>query len=288
MEELQQQIRESSTELTRIVEEYNTTNVTLARTRTAVAEATARLAPLQAELDTARASVDELAVKAYTAGEIGTISALLDSGSTGSLLYRMSTLDQVARARNSQVTQVVEARDRLRTEKRKLDELLATQTAAQQVLATKKAQIEKDLSRLYALRQQAYGSATESASRSTAVAPAVSGAAGVAVRYAYGALGKPYAWAADGPEGYDCSGLTLAAWRAAGKTLSHSASIQYRETARISRSQLQPGDLVFYSSLGHVAIYVGNGQIIHSPTFGEVVKLSSVDIMPPYGYGRVR
>lgn len=288
VEEIQQQIQKSSAELTKIVEEYNTTNVMLARTRTAATEAAARLAPLQSQLDDAAASVDELAVTAYTTGQLSTISALLDSGSSGQLLSRMSALDQMARVRNSQVTEALDARTKVEEEKAKLDTLLATQTVQQQTLAAKKTQIEKDLARLYELRRQAYGAATETASGSTAVAPSVSGAAGVAVKYAYGALGKPYVWAADGPDGYDCSGLTLAAWRAAGKSLSHSSSIQYQETARISRSQLQPGDLVFYNSLGHVAIYVGSNQIIHSPTFGEVVKLASVDMMTPYGYGRVR
>ena len=70
-------------------------------------------------------------------------------------------------------------------------------------------------------------------------------------------------------------------------SLPHNAAMQYNQLAHISRSQLRPGDLVFYSGLGHVGIFVGNGQIIHAPTFGEVVKLSSVDVMPPYGYARV-
>jgi cell wall-associated NlpC family hydrolase len=116
----------------------------------------------------------------------------------------------------------------------------------------------------------------------------VSGKAGVAVRYAYNAIGKPYVWGAEGPDGYDCSGLTKAAWAAAGVSLYHHAATQWDETVRISRSQLAPGDLVFYADLGHVAIYVGGGQVIHSPTFGESVKLASVTMMTPYGYGRVR
>jgi peptidoglycan DL-endopeptidase CwlO len=115
----------------------------------------------------------------------------------------------------------------------------------------------------------------------------VSGNAGVAVRYAYGAIGKPYAWAAEGPDSYDCSGLTLASWRAAGKSLPHNAAMQWDVVSHISRSSLRPGDLVFYSGLGHVAIYVGNSQVIHAPTFGETVRLASVDMMTPYGYGRV-
>ena len=115
----------------------------------------------------------------------------------------------------------------------------------------------------------------------------MSGKAGVAVRYAYNAIGTPYVWAAEGPNGYDCSGLTLAAWRAAGKSLPHNAAMQWDKVAHIGRGSLQPGDLVFYSGLGHVALYVGSGKVIHAPTFGESVKLASVDMMSPYGYGRV-
>jgi peptidoglycan DL-endopeptidase CwlO len=59
-------------------------------------------------------------------------------------------------------------------------------------------------------------------------------------------------------------------------------------TAHISRSSLMPGDLVFYRGLGHVGLYVGGGNIIHSSTFGNPVKLVDMDIMTPYGYGRVR
>jgi cell wall-associated NlpC family hydrolase len=289
LEEIERQIRTLSAEMTRVVEEYNTANVRLSRIRAAAAEAAARLPAAEAEADAAVAEIGDLMARAYMTGEIGAVRALLDAGSANRLLDRAAALDQVARIRNAQLAQATAAQARAEEEKRKLDELLAAETATQQTLAAKKAQIEKDLSRLYALREQAYGAARESASGQPAPPPPpVSGAAGVAVRYAYAALGKPYEWAADGPDSYDCSGLTMAAWRAAGKSLSHSASIQYRETARISRSQLQPGDLVFYNNLGHVAIYVGNGQVIHAPTFGEVVKLASVDMMPPYGYGRVR
>ncbi len=112
------------------------------------------------------------------------------------------------------------------------------------------------------------------------------GRAGVAVKFAFGQLGKPYKWAADGPASYDCSGLTLAAWRAAGLSLPHNAAMQWRRIPHISRLAIRPGDLVFYHNLGHVAIYIGNNQVIHSPTFGDHVKISSIDMSRPYGYGR--
>jgi peptidoglycan DL-endopeptidase CwlO len=118
------------------------------------------------------------------------------------------------------------------------------------------------------------------------VPPYVAGKAGVAVRYAYGALGKPYQWAADGPGSYDCSGLTMAAWRAAGFSLPHNADMQWHALGHISRGSLRPGDLVFYRSLGHVGIYVGNNQIIHAPHAGDVVRVASINVMTPYGYAR--
>jgi len=62
--------------------------------------------------------------------------------------------------------------------------------------------------------------------------------------------------------------------------------MQWNALPHISRASLRPGDLVFYSGLGHVGIYVGNTQIIHSPTFGDHVRVASVDIMSPYGYAR--
>jgi cell wall-associated NlpC family hydrolase len=95
-------------------------------------------------------------------------------------------------------------------------------------------------------------------------------------------------FAAAGPSSYDCSGLTVAAWAAAGKSLPHNAAMQWDVVSHISRSQIAPGDLVFYESLGHVAIYVGNNTVIHAPEPGESVKTASIDMMTPYGFGRVR
>ena len=70
--------------------------------------------------------------------------------------------------------------------------------------------------------------------------------------------------------------------------LPHKAEMQWNAMPHLARSSLQPGDLVFYNGLNHVAIYVGNGQIIHAPTFGDHVRVASVDMETPYGYGRPR
>ncbi|MFE7544186.1 C40 family peptidase [Streptomyces platensis] len=102
-----------------------------------------------------------------------------------------------------------------------------------------------------------------------------------AVSFAYSALGKPYVWGATGPAGYDCSGLTQAAWKAGGVALPRTTYTQISSGPRVARSQLAPGDLVFfYSGISHVGIYVGDGRMIHAPHPGAPVRIAPVDQMP--------
>jgi peptidoglycan DL-endopeptidase CwlO len=107
-------------------------------------------------------------------------------------------------------------------------------------------------------------------------APALSPAAR-AVQTALTELGKPYRYGALGPSTFDCSGLTLFAYHAAGVTLPHSAAAQYRSGHPVSRSQLQAGDLIFWRGLGHVGIYIGGGRMVHAPKTGSVVTITSID-----------
>lgn len=286
--EIQEQITTSSASLERIVEQYNKVNEHVKADKQRSAELGAKIAPLQAEYEAAQAGIAQLAASAYKAGGLSTANALLGAASGDALTDRLGILDQVSRARKHQLTDFTATRQRYEAQKSQLDAVIARQNAQVADLAARKKKIEADLDKLYELRRQAYGSATTRTAKYTGSVPSVSGKAGIAVKYAYGAIGTPYVWAADGPNGYDCSGLTLAAWRAAGVNLPHNAAMQWDRVAHISRAQMQPGDLVFYSGLGHVGLYVGSGKIIHAPNAGEDVHLSDVDIMTPYGYGRVR
>jgi len=285
--ELTQRITKASGELEKVVESYNRLREELKATQAAETTVTAKLGPLQASMADAETKIGEIASAAYKTGQLGPASVLLDGGSE-MFLSRLVTLDRLAQDRQTEVDTFVTTRESLTAERTRLDAARLKQEAQVKQLAAGKKKIEADLDKLYEMREDAYGSATSSGSSYSGTIPSVSGKAGVAVRYAYNAIGTPYVWAADGPNGYDCSGLTLAAWRAAGKSLPHNAAMQWDTVAHIGRSSLQPGDLVFYSGLGHVALYVGSGKVIHAPTFGESVKLASVDMMSPYGYGRVR
>ena len=95
-------------------------------------------------------------------------------------------------------------------------------------------------------------------------------------QFALAQVGKPYKYATSGPDTYDCSGLTAAAWGAAGVSLPHYTVAQYSMGSPVGRGDLQPGDLVFFDGLGHVGIYIGGNEFIHSPHTGDVVKISSM------------
>ncbi len=119
-------------------------------------------------------------------------------------------------------------------------------------------------------------------------APPVSGLAGIAVSAAYSQLGVPYKFATASPGvNFDCSGLTKYAWGQAGVSLPHQSGAQYASLPHVSKADIQPGDLIFYySPIGHVGIYVGNGQLIHAPQTGDVVKVSNVNWGKVVGIGR--
>ncbi|MEX3103686.1 MULTISPECIES: C40 family peptidase [unclassified Streptomyces] len=109
-----------------------------------------------------------------------------------------------------------------------------------------------------------------------------------AVSYAYAKLGSPYVWGATGPDAFDCSGLIQAAYRSAGLSLPRTTYAQIGAGRRVSRSQLLPGDLVFfYSGISHVGLYIGNGRMIHAPNPSAPVRIAPIDEMPFAGATRV-
>jgi cell wall-associated NlpC family hydrolase len=201
---------------------------------------------------------------------------------------------QLARARARQAEVVAERAAR----KREIESRLAER---QRLLSTIRAEIERmqaaERARQAELARQARARAAAAAERAAASeaaveAPAVAestpleeaatgtpppsrhgGVVGIAMQY----LGVPYRWGGASPAtGFDCSGFTMYVYAQVGVSLPHNAAAQYGMGVAVARSQLQPGDLVFFNGLGHMGLYVGGGQFIHAPHTGDVVKISSL------------
>ncbi len=108
--------------------------------------------------------------------------------------------------------------------------------------------------------------------------PSSHGGAAAAIAFARAQLGKPYVYAATGPNSYDCSGLTMRAWAAGGVSMPHYSGAQYAMFPKVPLGQLQPGDLVFRGAGGsqHVSLYIGGGLVITAPQTGDVVKVAGI------------
>ncbi|GAB1689917.1 C40 family peptidase [Krasilnikovia sp. M28-CT-15] len=286
--DINKKIEAASNQLEDVVESYNKMKISLAKTVSDEKNLAASLGPARAALKSASAQVQTIASSAYMAGTVGTVNVLLED--PDGLMDRMNILDQLSRSRQRDIATFTATTQNYAQRQAALKSTQDKQNAEVKELAARKSKIEGDLKNLYAMRRSAFGSDTSSGSKYTGAIPDLPGSAGTAVKYAFNAIGAMYHYGEDGPYdvGYDCSGLTSAAWRSAGKSLPHNAAAQYSATARISRGELKAGDLVFYRSLGHVGIYVGNNQIIDASHAGEPVRKRSIDIMTPYGYGRVR
>lgn len=256
----------------------------------AILEATnARIGELQRHLSVRASSM-------YRSGPIGFVEVLFEARDFGDFAATWDLLKDMNEREAANVAELKEAR--IVAEQAKAD-LNSRETEAKAVvneMAANKAGIEKQLSERKGLLSgleseiaaleaaesaRAAAAAAASVSRSSSeprVFPAPTRAArseivSIAKRY----LGAPYSWGASGPNSFDCSGFTMFVYAQVGVSLPHSSRAQINSGERVSRSDLQPGDLVFFGSpIHHVGIYVGGGQYIHAPRTGDVVKISSL------------
>jgi cell wall-associated NlpC family hydrolase len=290
--DFERQIDQAWNALEPLVEQYNQVHSQLLANQAKAAALQQQLQPLQQQVDMAMAKVSGIAVGLYKGGRVSAFNALLSAGSPTVLADRVSLLNLVARDERQQISGVAAARDRYAADKKVLDGLIAQQAAQDADLAAEKTQIEGQLASLQKLRQQAYGAGGGGTGALKPLACPVdylSGPGATAAKKACSLIGKPYVWAAAGPNGYDCSGLTLAAWAAAGVTLRHYTKWQWADAAPVSRADLRLGDLVFYySDLHHMGIYVGGGWIVHAPHPGDYVRMAQMDRsgMPIAGFRR--
>jgi cell wall-associated NlpC family hydrolase len=289
-------------ELEAVTEQFNEARETLAAQQATAQAAAAQLEQAAAALGAAQQQVRGIARSAWTGEGLGSFQALMTSDSADDFVDRMSTLQLVAGHQNGILTEAADANVVAAQAQAAAVDSAAQAQATYDKVAAQQADLQKQVAeyqavydQLSATERQAAAESSHRASRSAEREPAAasgpvvanSEAAQVAVDTAMAQRGKPYVWAASGPGSYDCSGLTAFAYKAAGISLPHSSALQSRMGQAISRADLQPGDLVFfYSPVSHVGIYIGNGQMVHAPTSGDVVKVASVDSMGGYAGGR--
>ncbi|GAB7048780.1 C40 family peptidase [Catenuloplanes indicus] len=284
VQELRQRLAAAAHELEVVVEEHNALREDLAGTERRRREIGTEKAPVEFAMVQHQERIGELAAAAYRSS--GNARALMIAAGGGSdMVERLLTLDVLARDQHRKLDDLAAAQARYAEMEREADALAEKQRDQQVELALRKKEIEREIERLHRMR---LASGDRVRPLDLAPPPPPSGLAGDAIRFAYEQLGKPYRWGADGPGSYDCSGLTMAAWHRAGNRLPHNAARQWRTVRRISRDDLRPGDLVFYyGRISHVALYVGDGKMIHAPSFGENVRIDAVGYQPVHGYGRV-
>jgi cell wall-associated NlpC family hydrolase len=274
-----------------VIEQYNDVHNKLTDNRARARQIQDRLAPLELQVNLALAQVRGMAADAYKQGSPGALQAMIMTGSATGLADKLTFLDQFARHQRAEVADVAELRDRLAADKRDLDVLTESLAVQDTELAKSKVAIEKKIDELQKLRIRAYG-ASGGADGPLRTGPCpvdyTNDKGGRAAQKACSLIGKPYVFGAEGPGGYDCSGLTKVAWASVGVRLTHHTKAQWGEGRPVSRAELRPGDLVFYhpGSLHHMALYIGGGKVVHAPHTGDRVRMASIDRGPIAGYRR--
>jgi cell wall-associated NlpC family hydrolase len=286
-----------------VTEQFNEARATLDAQRAAAEAATAKLQAAAATLGTAQQQVRGIARSVWTGTGLTSLQALLTSRSSDDFVARVSTLQLVAGHQSGILQAAAGANVAAAQAQATAQDAAAAAKATYDTVAAQQADLKKQVAEYQAVYDQlsaaekraAAGASPDRASRSAVrEAPAPSGpvvasseAAQIAVDTAMAQRGKSYVWAASGPGSFDCSGLTAFAYHAAGIDLPHSSALQSKMGQAVSRADLQPGDLVFfYSPVSHVGIYIGNGQMVHAPTTGDVVKVANLDSMGSFAGGR--
>jgi cell wall-associated NlpC family hydrolase len=288
--EAMEQVRQAAQELTVIDEQVHQAEITVAEYQAAAETAAAAAAEARRAVEAYEPQLRAIATSGYTGENQSRMAAFLTSDSATELVQQMTTLDMIAVHTNEVIARVAVLQDAADQAQAEADEAAALAEAGLTELQVQQAEVQKrvdqyqtDFARLTAEEQAAV---TTAIAGPAVAAPAVSdlplapgSAAAVAIEAALAQVGDPYVWGAVGPDGFDCSGLTMFAYGAAGVGLPHSSKAQSSMGRQLAPGEaMQPGDLVFfYSPISHVGLYIGNGMMVHARTFGQPVAVTSVN-----------
>jgi peptidoglycan DL-endopeptidase CwlO len=282
-------------------ERYNDAKLDLADLRDELGSLRADERRQDARLEAVRAQVTDSVRRQYEGESISTVGQVVVSDDPAAFLGQLSTMSSFSQLQDTLFADYTTQAEALTLREEATADRAADIAATTEQLAEEKKAVESKLdeakglladleaeerARLEAASRATTSRATTSrsaATRTPTSAPA-SGSAAAAVSYAMAQVGDAYVYGATGDSAFDCSGLTMRAWGAAGVGLPHSSSAQFSSGPHISASALQPGDLVFYySPISHVGMYIGNGMIVHAANPSTGVQVTGLYSMPFVG-----
>jgi peptidoglycan DL-endopeptidase CwlO len=299
LEEVEERVNELYKAANVAAENYHQATDELGEIERRLAKAQDRVERQEARLKDLIREVGGFAAATYRTGGIDPTLQVMLADDPEDYLAQASVVDAYAKQQADQLAAVAEQRQRLEQDILLADEELARLRAVEDVLEEEKtaaedllAEAQRLLDNLQAeerrrLEEQRRAAAAEQESRAAqrsddppdpGSGDPGSGHGQIALNFALAQVGKPYQWGGNGPDAYDCSGLTRAAWAAAGVSLPRSSHQQIGVGTRVSWDQLKPGDLIFfYNPISHVGIYAGNGQMVHAVKPGVPVSVVSLD-----------
>ena len=236
-------------------------------------------------------SLGTIAIEQYKAGGLGQSLELLFSSNPTLYLSSAGALDAISRRKSAQLRKYEAAQQRLNATTMTVNDKLALVVAAEKKFKAQSAMAQEKLAQAEALlskltkaereRLAKLAAEQEDADQADSQAAAralsgISGRAGVAIKYALKQIGDRYVFGAAGLVTWDCSGLTMRAYQAAGVSLPHSSAAQSRMGKKVSLNALKPGDLLFFGRpVSHVGMYIGGGKMVHAPRSGSRVKITT-------------
>jgi cell wall-associated NlpC family hydrolase len=236
-------------------------------------------------------SLGTIAIEQYKAGGLGQSLELLFSSDPTLYLSSAGSLDAISRRKSAQLRKYEAAQQRLNATTLTVNDKLALVVAAEKKFKSQSAKAKEKLAEAEALlskltkaereRLAKLAAQEEDADQANSQAAAralsgISGRAGIAIKYALKQIGDRYVFGSAGLLTWDCSGLTMRAYQAAGVSLPHSSAAQSRLGKQVSVKALKPGDLLFYGRpVSHVGMYIGGGKMVHAPRSGSRVKITT-------------
>ncbi|WP_030910196.1 C40 family peptidase [Streptosporangium amethystogenes] len=267
-----------------IVEKYNQASEKWKRAKKKYVTLNSELARQSEQVAGLRKELVAMAVSTYQFGAVNSWEGMVYQADPGALLSGLASVDQMSASRAQSLSAFDEATKALRLNTNLAKGALSEADETRDELAKEKAKADKMVrAQTKLLRELNVFKAGNPESGGIQYTGPASGNARAALQFAFAQVGKPYQYGGTGPGGWDCSGLIQASWRSGGVSLPRTTWEQWSWGAsrKVSLNDLQPGDLIFSEGLGHVSMYAGNGQIVHAPQTGDVVK-----VVPLSAYGR--